>query len=102
MRNIIKGIAFAGMGAIWGAVLHHYLVVTLPTHRIEVAMEACEYIPHPISDMAWGFYARDSKRYLIGSAYFYTGRMNSRNSKAAGCMVWQLDADYARGRGYSK
>lgn len=102
MKKIIKHFALGSVWATAGAAVMYLAAVSLPTERVSVAMDACGYIPHPISDMAWEFYARSPQRYMIGSAWYYTSMMNSRNADAADCMVWQLDADYARSRGYSK
>ena len=60
-------------------------------NRVENAMEFCEYIPHPISDVAWELYSREPDRYRIGAAVYYTKMMNSHNANAADCMIQRLE-----------
>lgn len=63
---------------------------TAPDYRrVHRAMEVCGYIPHGISDVAWELYARGKAP--LGTAYYYTRAVNSRNHPAAVCMRERLE-----------
>lgn len=98
--KVMSYIATLGAGLLVGMWFAHVMFYTLPTHRINVAMEACGYEPHPISDIAWELYAMSPDRYRMGAAYYYTWMLRSSNGKAAKCMIKLLDPIYAEQQGY--
>lgn len=100
MKKIMSYLATLSVGVLVGLVVAKIIFYTLPTHRINVAMEACDYDPHPISDIAWELYARSGDRYRLGAAYYYTWMLKSSNGKAAKCMIKLLDPIYYEHQGY--
>lgn len=100
-KDFIAGLGLWGGGVLLGMWIAYTMFYQLPTHRINVAMEACGYEPHPISDVAWELYARSPDRYRLGAAWFFTGRLRSTNLGPADCMAHSLDPDYAIEHGYA-
>ena len=58
------------------------------TDEIERAKAACDYRPHPVSDVTWDLYRRGLAP--VGTAWYYTQMMDSRNGAAATCMRERL------------
>ena len=82
MVNIKR--AWWTIGIMYGLIGLVFLWLYIFPEPVQKAMDDCEYIPHPIADVAWELYRREL--IPIGTALYYSRMTNSDNIDPATCM----------------
>lgn len=76
-------------------VFRHERAVAADKHVLYLILEACDYDPHPISDVSWEMYRQ--QLIPLGTATYYTGMVRSANIPSAKCVSEVLPEQWSGG-----